>query len=197
MLKRLFGKGNKSIPDSAARGEDNVWVTHQARLNGIKDQTARLVAAGSCVIMVALTRHALEELVTALAAFNPVRCEDVFSRSALTEQIERGSCITVALASALPAELSPPSLPVDILVYGRHDLRAQDDFIVAFADRLGSVAQITFHLSFDDPLLVGQVSTLKPLLEKLGMSDDEAIVASMVTRSIESLQTKRAAQKFS
>jgi preprotein translocase subunit SecA len=53
---------------------------------------------------------------------------------------------------------------------------------------LGSLGFVTFHLSLEDPLLAGQLGRLGPTLEQLGMTDDEPISHSFVSRAIEKLQ---------
>jgi hypothetical protein len=62
---------------------------------------------------------------------------------------------------------------------------------LAGADSLGPNAHITFHLSLEDKLLQEFAGSIQPLLEKLGLSPEEPITNSMVTRSIKNAQEKR------
>jgi preprotein translocase subunit SecA len=51
--------------------------------------------------------------------------------------------------------------------------------------------RITFHLSLEDKLLQEFGGPIQPILEKLGMSADEPITHSMVTRAIKNAQEKK------
>ncbi|MBI2754797.1 MAG: hypothetical protein HYX46_14985 [Betaproteobacteria bacterium] len=187
MLKWLFG----SKAGEAARGEDSVWMTGAARLKGLSREVGTLAKAGRSVLVVALTLAAFDELEAALAPHQPVRCADIFARDALRSSLSRAGAVAVALSGALPADLKPGTdASVDILVYGRNDSRAADEAIVRFADALGPNAHIGFHLSLEDPLLQSFTGSLKPLLEKLGMREDEPIAHAMVTRAIRNAQEK-------
>ena len=189
MFKGLFG-GKKG--ESAQQGEDTVWMERTARLRGITREVAALIEAERSVIVVAPTLAGLDEVEAALAAHQPLRCADVFAKDGLRLNLSRAGTVAVAASGALPLDLKPgPDVGVDVLVYGRSDTRPADDAIVRFADSLGPNAHITFHLSLDDKLLQEFTGSLKPLLEKLGMSADEPITHGMVTRAVKNAQEKR------
>jgi len=187
MLKGLFG--GKS--DAAQRGEDTVWMNHAARLQGMSREVAALAEAERSVVVVAPTLAALDELGAALAAHEPVRCADIFAKDGLRLNLSRKGSVAIALSGALPLDLKlGEEIGVDVIVYGRNDSRSADDAIARFADALGPNAHITFHLSLEDKLLQAFAGSIQPLLEKLGMSADEPITNSMVTRSIKNAQEK-------
>jgi hypothetical protein len=73
---------------------------------------------------------------------------------------------TCRVTFALP-RLTSKSVPVEVLVCGRNDLRATDDNIVRFADSIGANARVAFHHSLDDALLKDYIGTLSPLLTRL------------------------------
>ena len=187
MFKGLFGgKG-----DAAQRGEDTVWMNHAARLRGMSREVAALAEAERSVVVVALSLTALDELGAALAVHQPVRCADIFAKDGLRLNLSHKGSVAIALSGALPLDLKPGAeIGVDVVVYGRNDTRAADDAIVRFADSLGPNAHITFHLSLEDRLMQQFAGSIQPLLEKLGMSADEPITHSMVTRSIRNAQEK-------
>ena len=188
MLKGLFG-GKRG---AAQRGEDTVWMNHGARLRGVSREVAALAEAERSVVVVALTLAALDELSALLATHQPVRCADVFAKDGLRLNLSRQGSVAVALSGALPLDLKPAAeLGVDVLVVGRNDSRAADDGIARFADALGPNAHIVFHLSLEDKLLQEFGGSIQPLLEKLGMSADEPITHSMVTRAIRNAQEKK------
>ena len=187
MFKGLFGgKGG-----TAARGEDSVWMTRAARIEGIAREVSALVEAERSVVAFALTLSGLDELERTLASHQPARCADVFGKETLRANLARAGAVTVALSGALPLDLKTAAgVGVDVLVYGRNDSRAADDAIVRFADSLGENAHVTFHLSLEDPLMQQFAGSLKPILEKLGMKPDEPIAHAMVTRAIRNAQQK-------
>lgn len=188
MLKGLFGgKAGK-----AARGEDRVWASHAARLKGVCREVDALVEADRSILAVALTLAALDELCSALAPRQPVRCADIFAKDALRSSLSKAGSVAIALSGALSADLKPAAeVGIDILVCGRNDSRAADEAIVRFADLLGRNAHIAFHVSLEDPLLQAFVGRIRPILEKLGMREDEPITHAMVTRAIANAQAKK------
>lgn len=188
MLNGLFG----SKAGRAARGEDRVWTSHAARLKGVCREVDALAEADRSVLAVALTLAALDELCTALAPRQPVRCADVFAKDALRSSLSKAGSVAIALSGALSADLKPAAeVGTDILVYGRNDARAADEAIVRFADVLGRNAHIAFHVSLEDPLLQAFGGSIRPILEKLGMREDEPITHAMVTRAIANAQAKK------
>ena len=188
MLKWLFG----SAKGGAARGEDCVWMSHAARLKGLDREVGVLAEAERSVLVVALTLAVLDELEASLAGRQPSRCADLFGKEALRERLSTAGSATIALSGVLGSDVKAPATNgVDILVVGRNDSRAADEAILGFADALGPNAHIVFHLSLDDPLLKAFGGTLVPMLEKLGMTEDEPIEHAMVTRAIRNAQEKR------
>lgn len=187
MLKWLFG----GKTGAAARGEDCVWVSHAARLKGVSREVATLAEAERSVLVVALTLAALDELAAALAPHRPERCADMFSRDALRSSLSRTGSVAIALSGALPADWKPAAdVAADVLVYGRNDARAADEAIARFADALGPNAHLAYHLSLEDPLLQAFGGQLRPILDKLGMKEDEPIAHAMVTHAIRNAQEK-------
>jgi hypothetical protein len=191
MFGKLFGKKT-----AARRGEDNVWASAEARSAGIVKEAERLVGEGAAVVVVALAPKALDELAARLAARSPALCKDVFGQAALRGRLDQPGAPTLALASALPKPAADSlragqsTTPVEVLVFGRHDQRSLDDEIVAFADGIGPRARVAFHMSFDDPLLAGHAGAIKGVLERLGMTSNEAIAHPLVTKSIEKAQQR-------
>jgi hypothetical protein len=159
----LFGK-RKQAP-----APDCVWRSDDARVRGMRRDVDAFVDDGSSVLVVALTPAALDQLASTVADRDPLRAPSVFERDALRERLGRAGTVSVALA-------------------GRHDRRAADDAIVRFAESIEAGGFATFHLSLEDRLLAGELGRLGPILDKLGMTDDEPISHAMVSRSIEKLQ---------
>ena len=188
MFKGLFG-GKKG--EAAQRGDDSVWMGHTARVKGIAREAGVLAEAERSVVVVALTLSALDELAMALESRQPARCADVFAKDGLRLSLSRKGGVAVALSGALPLDLKPgPDIGVDVLVCGRNDKRAADEAIERFADTLGANAHIVFHLSLEDKLLQQFAGSIRPLLDKLGMTAEEPMTSPMVTRAIKNAQER-------
>jgi preprotein translocase subunit SecA len=191
----MFGLFKKSR--KARRGEDHVWVTDAARKAGLLREVDRLAGEGASVAVVTLTPTTQDEMVKGLERHVPAACRDLFGQGALRLRLGQAGRVSVALASALPrpepfaptteADASS-SVPVEVVVCGRHDRRDADEAVVAFADGLGPRARVTFHLSFDDPLLAQLGGRVKEMLERLGMAEDQPVTHRMVTQAVERAQ---------
>src|SRR5262245_18538990 len=183
----MFGLFGKRKQPAAA---DCVWRSDAARLRGVCREAGEFAEEGeSSVLVVALSTAALDRVEAALADRAPLRATGVFERDALRERLGRAGTVSIALPAALAPEAKPADdARVEILVLGRHDRRAADDAIVRFAESIACGGFATFHLSLDDPLLAGELGRLGPILDQLGMADDEPISHAMVSRSIEKLQ---------
>jgi preprotein translocase subunit SecA len=150
-----------------------------------------LAEAERSVVVVALALSALDELALALESRQPVRCADIFAKDGLRLNLSRKGAVAIALSGALPLDLKPgPDVGVDILVYGRNDKRAADEAIERFADSLGANAHIVFHLSLDDKLVQQFSGSIQPILKNLGLTAEEPISHSMVTRAIKNAQER-------
>jgi preprotein translocase subunit SecA len=188
IIRRVFGRlFGKRKPAQTA---DCVWRSDAARLRGVCREAGEFAAEGvSSVLVVALSAAALDRFEAALADYAPLRATSVFERDALRERLGRAGTVSVALPGALAPEASPVAdARVEILVAGRHDRRVADDAIVRFAESIAGAGFVTFHLSLDDPLLAAHVGDLGPMLDKLGMTDDEPISHAFVSRAIEKAQ---------
>jgi hypothetical protein len=188
MLSWLFG--NKKV--QATRGEDSVWMSGAARLKGIGREVERLAKEGHCLVVVAWTLVTFDELARELEQRKPLRCSDLFGFDRLRGQLTIPGSVAITLANFLSSDVKPiTSVPIDIIVCGRSDSRTNDDAIVRFADLIGPNARIAFHLSLDDALLKDYIGTLKQLLTRLDVPEDEAISSPLVTRAIARAQAKK------
>ena len=187
----MFGWFGKKKTDHAERGEDCVWMSDAARIEGMRREVERVKAAGSNAVIVASTIGAFERMAEALAPHQPLLYRDRFERGALQRALEGSRVVAIVMAAALPTEAKPDAnARCDFLVFGRHNTRKADDAIVQAIDLLGRGVRVTFHLSLDDPLLQQHGQSLKPVLEKLGMSADEAVTSPYLTRAIANAQAK-------
>ena len=184
MFGNLFGKKKQAPADA-----DAVWLSNAARLQGLRHDVGALVEDENSVVVVALSMAAADELASALAQFNPTRCMSTVDASALRAQLAKAGAVTVAMSGALPGGDAPDSeVPLEVLVCGRNNRRSADDEIVRAAAELALSSHVTFHLSMDDPLLREHGANLKPLLEKLGMTENEPVEHAFLSRAIRNAQ---------
>lgn len=183
MFANLFGK--KSL---VQHKDDHVWKTATACLNGLCTEAAKLAVSGRCVVVVTLANATFDAVSVALAPQQPAHCRDIFGRDALRAALARQGAMVIALSGSLPTEKLAATGAMDVLVYGRNSSRAADEAITRFADQLGVPATLAFYLSLEDPLLKPFFVSCLPLLEQLGMREDEAIAHAMVTRAIQNSQ---------
>jgi len=183
MFSKLFGSKPR-----AQHAEDQVWATAAACRRGLRDTIGRKLTGGRCVMLICPTHAAFDSWSDALAVRDPVHCRDVFGRDALRANLMRPGALIIALSGSLPAEVAPATLPLELLVYGRSKTRADDEAMARFADQLGSLASLTFHVALEDELLAPFAGTIRPLLERLGMSENEALSSPVLTRAIRNCQ---------
>ena len=184
MLKWLFGKSK------TAHSEDHVWMTNAARLRGLKAKVSEHRTAGQCVLVVTHTHSAFDEVASVIADAGHLHCRDIFEQDNVRRTIREGKGTALTLASALPKDATKPSeRSIELLVYGRGNSTSEDNAIMLFASPLD--ARVAFHMSMEDPLLSEHAESVRPLLEKLGMTEDEPIVHSFVSRAIARAQEKR------
>jgi preprotein translocase subunit SecA len=151
----------------APEPDDVAWISRDARIKGIAAEAARLAQQGRGVLVVASTpadRDALASLPAPACAPSGIALQPV----------ARGK-------------------PLDVLVCGRSEQRDADERLAAAARALHPDARVTFHVSLDDPLIRAFAANLAPLLQKLGMREDEPIRHAAVTRAIRNAQEKRSA----
>lgn len=184
MFGKLFGK-----KPSVQYQDDQVWKTAAACLNGLCAEAVKAAASARSVMVVCLTNAAFDAVDVVLVPHQPAHCRDLFGRDALRSALARPRALMVALSGSLPADTVATNVPVEILVYGRHATRTADDVIHRFAEQLGAQVAITFHLSLEDALLKPFVDTSLPLLEKLGLKEDEALSHAFITRAIQNCQS--------
>jgi hypothetical protein len=183
VLGWLFGKRKEPI------AEDCVWRSDAARLRGVSREARRFADDGSSVLVVALTAGALDRLAEALADREPLRATSAIERASLRARLGRPGLISLALPGALAPEARPADgVRVEFLVCGRQDRREADDAIVDFATAITAGAFVTFHHSLEDPLLAGDSRHLGPMLDRLGMNEDEPILHSFLAKAIEKRQ---------
>ena len=159
---------------------DRIWLTKRAKLQGISSEIGGALADPNGPIVILLVAH-FTDYVQAL--------ETLVQQSGFDEKT-----VLVAMAEDLTAH-SPPvttsseSQWIGIVVAERHPLPSHDESLAAFARAVPCRSRIVFHLSLDDPVMqLFAGGWVKQVLERLGMSENEAIESRIVACRIRRAQ---------
>jgi hypothetical protein len=167
--------------------DDVIWLTKQAKYDGISASIARCLAEPArpfAVLLVAHFRDCLEQVqaIVQQGGFDNVivaTAENLTGRSA-------------------PRLGSDDSQTVVIIVAERHPLQCHDAAISEFAQSLPCHCRLVHHVSLEDPLMrMFAGEWVQNVLQRLGMNESEAIESRMVTRRIQAAAQKIESQAVS
>jgi len=158
---------------------DHVWMTQQAKLNGIrKELESRCTAGAAAVLLVAHFADTLEPM------------------QALAAEPHGGTQVAAMLAGRLKSDVIrqwnlDDSNVLDVLVCERHPSLDMDEKFEQLVEELPCRCRLSHHLSLEDPLLRRFAGEwVGGILEKLGMSEHEAIESDLVRRRVKTAQKK-------
>jgi len=173
---------------SASRVElasDHIWISQQAKFIGVqKELEERLGSDSVAVLLIAHFDDTLVQLKAIAAAYGA------------------DTRVTATLAGKLSLDIAvrlnlDETRAIDLIVAERHPLFSVDKKLIRFAEELPCRCRVAHHLSMDDPLLkMFAGARLQNILEKLGMTENEPIESSMVSRRIKDAQKNIEAQAF-
>lgn len=161
---------------------DFIWLTKAAKGSGIVRSVREILAAGDAPTVVLVIVHFEDCLADMRQLLGSHGIDDsrVFVLRADDLQSVKNSLTGLDKSSR-----------VAVIVAERHPLLERDNAPVEFARECGCRFRIEHHLSLEDPLLkkfAGEWT--KNVLERLGMTEDEAIQSRMVTRRVRTAQKK-------
>lgn len=185
----------------AALIDDKVWWNLERKLTGIGDEIAATTNTGRNVLLLAHFEGTLALLGKPLHARSIEHQRFVTSDSSmLCHPGSEGSGkvwvgpakaflpLTTQAATRVETPLVPP---LEIIVAEHHPLRSRDEQLINAAGTLGCRAQLTFHISLDDPLLVHfGVTSIQHLFKQLGMGEETCLSNSLITTAIRRAQEK-------
>ncbi len=193
MIFGLFGRKSRYTREPA-----RIWRTRA----GAIERLAAEAAAAQRVLVVGHFRGPLDDICRALEQQGKAARlhADSFGSIHLGSAAGLGTVdgVAVALTRALPAP--KPAAPSDdpellVLAAGHHFLASEDERIAAWCEGLGVPVRLRFHDSLESALLgMFNIAGLAGTLDKLGMTDDEAISHDFVDRAIRNAQEKVAKQ---
>ena len=89
-----------------------------------------------------------------------------------------------------PIDQSPQTF-LNIIVAEHHPLRSRDEQLIASGGEITCEAQLTFHISLDDPLLIHfGVGSIRQLYQRLEVDEETALDNPLITRAISQAQKK-------
>ncbi len=175
----------KSTPSNVTVLDDTIWLSKQAKLNGIATALSKCLDEQDrpdAVILVAHFQDSLDELRQIAEAAGP------------SHLVTLTSAGTLAKNAAFCTSLDP-SRTVEIVVGERHPLRLHDENVLEFARSLPCRCRLIYHVSLEDPMMRAFCGEwVKTVLEKLGMAEDEVVDSNLVARRIKAAQKKIAKQ---
>lgn len=180
LLSRLFGSSQKSSVDTDT---EVVWLTDDARFKGIEQDLLRISNSRSVAILL-------------IAHFDDVqaRLESLLENydGDVPALVVRASDLSPSIAASFNAE---ENTVIDLIVVERHPLVSEDERVLAgFADDLPCRCRVTYHVSLDDALMqLFAGESVRDILRKMGMPEDERIESRMVQRRIKQAQKKLSA----
>ena len=155
---------------------DRIWLTKQAKLEGISSYITETLAdhdGPNAILLVAHFSKYFEEL------------------RGLAEQGEFDErSVLVAMAEDLTgysASLTAfgESHGLQIVVAERHPLPSHNEAVITFARTIPCCYRIVFHLSLEDPIMeIFVTEGLKKILKEMGVAEDEAMKSKMVSRRV-------------
>lgn len=183
----LFG-GTRKQPTNVEVVPECIWLTTDAKIAGLGREIAERSRTETVAIL--LVAHFPDVLARLgeLAAAQSAQMPDVPVMAVLA------SDLSVDIATSLNLDTSAT---IDLIVGERHPLRSVDERLEQFADELPCRCRVSHHLSLEDPVMKSFAGEwVQNLLEKLGMSADEAIESAMVSRRLKQSQRKIEGQAF-
>jgi preprotein translocase subunit SecA len=181
-LDSLFGKKKARRVEVV---DDRIWMSTDAKFRGLAKEVVERSNSGSVAIL--LVAHFPDVL---------ARLNEIADRQNLDVPVKAvpANDLTTTLAATLNLD---ESATLDIIVGERHPLPSVDDRLEAFAAELPCRCRFSHHVSLDDAVLEAFAGEwVRNILEKLGMSEDEAIESAMVSRRIRHAQQKIEGEAF-
>ncbi|HEU0307541.1 MAG TPA: hypothetical protein VFR30_11280 [Lysobacter sp.] len=174
--------------------EDRVWSDDEARARGLRADVERALDGGQAVLLLLRSLTDEADFAHALAARSPAQGRDRFAADDLHARLHRPGALGVCTVDALRPLAATrstggrgTSTALQVHVMARDGRRSADrkllDLLTPWAPAL-----VAFHHSLDDALLRPHAIPLQPLLQKLGLTADEAIISPLLTRAIERAQ---------
>jgi hypothetical protein len=171
----------KSTSSNVTVQDDVIWLTQQAKLNGIRQAVSHRLAEHDgpvAIILVAQFPDCLAEL------------QKIVGHVGHTDSITAASAESLKTNTASMMSFDESQI-IEILAAERHPLPSHDQAVLDFAQALPCRCRLVHHLSLEDPVIRAICDEwVESILKKLGLAEDEAIESKMVARRIKTAQEK-------
>ena len=181
--------------------DDLIYKTKKAKYNAVIARVQELVKAGRPVL-VGTTDVETSELLSRMLRLRGIRHNVLNAKEHAREAeivAQAGQSSTVTIATNMAGRGTDIKLSPEVRAAGglaiigteRHDSRRVDRQLRGRSGRQGDPGSSAFYVSLEDKLmrLFGS-ERIAGIVDRLGMQDDEALVNSMLSKSIENAQKK-------
>jgi hypothetical protein len=153
---------------------DLVWLTKKAKYAGMMKEVEDDLSTSDGPVAILLVAHFQD-------------CLNELQQTLKTQGLDdrRLFTLTAENLKGTPASMTTAdeSGRIDIILGERHPLPSHDKAVLEWATALPCRCQLVHHVSLEDALMrIFAGEWVENLLEKLGMSEDEAIESRMVAR---------------
>lgn len=191
--------------------DDRVWWDRERKLQGICAEVIATRSAGSSVLLLAHFEGTLANVEAALkvsaietkrfsqfdsATLCAVSAGTVWSGLARSFQIPHARVAVEWGATRLQTSVGTPietlrQAPLQIIIAEHHPMRSKDQQLYEAAATLTCEAQLTVHISLDDPLLTHfGVRSIQDLYRRLGIDEETALSNPLINTAIGRAQEK-------
>ena len=182
IFQALFGSKK---PTNCEVRPDKIWLTTDAKFAGIANEVMKRAATKPAAIL--LVAHFPDVLVR----LNEIAAN---ATTAVPVRAVLASNLAPGIADGLDLD---QSTTLDFVAAERHPLMSVDAQLESFAALLPCRCRLSYHLSLDDPLLQAfSGAWVQNLLGQLGMTEDEPIESTMISRRIKDAQRKIESKAF-
>jgi preprotein translocase subunit SecA len=188
-------------PTSRKDFEDKVYKTKRAKYNAVIEEIETLVGQGRPVL-VGTTSVEISELLSRMLKLRGIKHNVLNAKLHQREAdivAEAGQTGNVTIATNMAGRGTDIKLSPEVKTAGglaiigteRHESRRVDRQLRGRAGRQGDPGSSQFFVSLEDDLmrLFGS-DRIAPLMDRMGLKDDEVIQHSMISKSIERAQKK-------
>jgi len=211
---KVYGLNTVSIPTNKASGrldrDDLIYQTENGKLLSIARKVKELQTKGQPVLIgtISIEKNELlgEYLKRGGVKFEMLNAKNHEREGEIIAQAGRKGAVTVATnmagrgvdiklggnpASAEEANFVREVGGLFVLGTERHDARRIDNQLRGRSGRQGDPGETQFFVSMEDHIMrVFAADTVKNMMGRLGLAEDEAIQNKLITRSLESAQEK-------
>jgi preprotein translocase subunit SecA len=180
---------------SAVKPTTKVWVDDAAKWRGVCDEIAAAHAQGATVVVIAHFHSTSTALEAALRdrsiAFAPSSSLELSSFN----QSLAGAAVLVVQSQNIRPRLANASRSdvarIVFVVVERYPTPERDETLLKTVASLGSSCEVVYHLALSDPLLKEfNTEKIQTLLQRLGLSQDESLQSSIITKAIRNAQNQ-------